>query len=99
MTRKGKSNSADCSEKESLGLVNLRRFVRCFVEKMFGYAVESNVAASLYVWFGRFRGVLDFRVQIVSPELLDSEIVEDGEDECEVRDEVEGDFTISISRA
>lgn len=46
---------------------------------------------------GRFRGVRGFRVEIASGELLDSEIVEEGEEELDVRIEVEGDFTISIS--
>lgn len=45
---------------------------------------------------GRFRGVLGFRVEIASGELLDSDIVEEGDEE-EVRVEVEGDLMISRS--
>lgn len=56
--------------------------------------MERMAAASLYVWFGLFRGVRGFLVVIVTGELLDSERVEDGDDECEVH-EVEGDLISS----
>lgn len=35
----------------------------------------------MYVWLGRFLGVLGFLVEIVRGELLDSERVEEGEEE------------------
>lgn len=53
--------------------------------------MESNAAASLYVWLGRFRGVRGFLVVITRPELLDSDKVDDGDDD--------GDFKISSSKA
>ena len=96
-TRNGNSNSGDSSRKASVGLVNLPGFLRLSVEKRFGYAVESRAAASLYVWFGRFRGVRGFLVEIANGELLDSEIVEEGEDVCEVPVHVDGDLTKSKS--
>lgn len=36
--------------------------LRLGLEKRFGYAVLRSVAASLYVWLGRFLGVLGFVV-------------------------------------
>lgn len=35
----------------------------------------------MYVWLGRFRGVLGFLVEIARGELLDSDRVEEGEEE------------------
>lgn len=64
---------------------------------MVGYAVDRRAAASLYVWLGRFREVRGFRVEIARGELLDSDSAEEGEDVCEVRVHVDGDFTISRS--
>lgn len=61
--------------------------------------MERMAAASLYVWLGRFRGVLGFLVEIEFGELLDSDKVDDGEDEFEIQLEVEGDLIMSRSRA
>lgn len=47
---------------------------------------------------GRFRGVLGFLVEIASGELLDSEIVEEGEEDvCDVKVDEDGDLTNSKS--
>lgn len=46
---------------------------------------------------GLLRVVLGFLVEIANGELLDSEIVEDGEDVCDVLEEVDEDLTISRS--
>lgn len=46
---------------------------------------------------GRFRGVLGFLVEIASGELLDSDMVEEGEEVCDVRLHEDGDLTISKS--
>lgn len=58
--------------------------------------MERRAAASLYVWFGLFRGVRGFLVEIARGESVDSERVEEGDDEFEVHDE-EGDLIISRS--
>lgn len=58
--------------------------------------MDRRAAASLYVWLGLFRGVRGFLVEIAIGELLDSDNVDEGEDDCEVH-EVDGDFMISKS--
>nr|GMD77997.1 hypothetical protein CDL15_Pgr019679 [Ipomoea batatas] len=65
-------------------------------ENIFGYAVDRRAAASLYVWFGRFRGVRAFLVEIATGELLFSERVDDGDEDCDAHD-VDGDLIISSS--
>lgn len=57
--------------------------------------MERIAAASSYFWLGLFRGVRGFRVEVANGELLDSERVEDGDDECEAQ-EVDGDLMISM---
>ena len=47
---------------------------------------------------GRFREVQGFRVEIASGELLDSDRVEEGEEECKVLVDVDGDLMMSRSR-
>lgn len=74
---------------------NLKGFERCLGENIFGQAVESKVAASLYVWLGLFRGVRGFLGEIASGELLDSERVDEGDEVWEVMVEVEGDLMTS----
>lgn len=80
------------------GLMNVQGLVRCLAGKTLGQAVDRSVAASLKAWFSRFRGVRGFRVEIASREMLDSEIVDEGEDEFMVQLEVDGDLKISRSK-
>lgn len=99
-----RSSSDDASassrtENSVFTLLNSHGFNKSFVEKMFGQAVDSKAAASLYFWFGRFRAVLGFRVEIFVGELLVSEIVDDGDEEGDDAriDADDGDFMISRS--
>lgn len=68
---------------------------------MVGQAVDRRVAASVYVWLGLLRAVRGFRVKTAAKELLDSERVDDGEDEFECLLEVldEDDDLTMFSRS
>lgn len=56
--------------------------------------MESRVVVLLYVWLGCLWGVCDFLVEIVSGELFDFDIVEEGEEEWYVWIEDDGDLII-----
>lgn len=61
--------------------------------------MERRAAASLYVWFGRFRCARGFLVEIASGELEDSDSVDDGDVALVVVVELDGgDFTFSNSK-
>lgn len=79
-----------------MGWVNLQGGFLNVAENISGYAVDRRAAASWYVWFGRFRGVRGFLVEIATEELLFSERVDDGEDDRDTQ-EVDGDLIMSRS--